>query len=466
MLEILLQFLFCSNKKEAAMTTVSLPDFRSISDTDDNSALAAALAAGQRVYLPAGQGTGPSGEYQLGTNEGTYSTPLAGNLVSGADLFGDGMGESRILQIGSFALMANSLSDDVANNLTNISIRNLTIENQGYEGSNLVDIGGVTGFVAERVEFLGFPLDGLYIGSSNFTGVEHERHNEQVTIRDCIFDGNGSEGRRNGISILDCVDWLIENCEFVDTSHEGMPGAIDVEPNTGFDFYRVRNGRIVGCRFRDIQFGRAVSLLLGASPELILPIKNISVDECTIEDSAGGFGVSGYAGTDAATATEDHGVSFRGNYMKNVGSPFLFNGALGVDFANNRVEDCDMSGLGSGASSRKIRIVDNDFVRCGKDNGPTFVQDSSLADADIAGNRFLDCGVAAGGPFGPIYFLRGVSANLDRIRIVGNRIESPTGRTTHLALKVGGYAGTINSGDSQKTGNEFIGFTPSADNML
>ena len=444
------------------MTTVSLPDFRSLNDTDDNAALAAALAAGQRVYLPAGEGTGPAGEYQLGAEPGTYQAPLAGNLVSGADLFGDGMGETRILQIGTKALMANSLSGDTNNNLTDISIRDLTIENQGYAGSNLVDIAGVTGFTAERVEFLAYPLDGLYIGASHFNGVEHPRHNERVTIRDCRFDGDGNESRRNGISILDCTDWLIENCEFIDTTSSGNPGAIDVEPEA-WDFFRVRNGRIVGCRFRDI-LGYAVNLLIGERPSEALPVKNISVDRCVVEDSVGGFGISGYVDDHAATATEDHGVSYRGNYMKNVYSPFLFYGALGVDFANNRMEDCDMSSLGLTSACRKIRIVDNDFVRCGNINGPTIVQDSSLADADVSGNRFLDCGCAI--PFGPIYFLRGANADLERIRIVGNRIESPNGRTTHLALRVGGHLGTVNSADCQKTGNEFIGFTPSSDNML
>ena len=440
------------------MSTVSLPDFRAPLATDDNAALAAALAAGQRVYLPAGEGTGPGGAYLIGTSPGTYSTPLAGNLVAGADIFGDGIDETVVVQIGDAAFLVNSLSSDVANNVSNISLRDLTIENQGNEeGVNLVDIAGVSNFIIERVKFRSFRLDALYIGASRFTGVEHQYHNEFVTIRDCIFDGDGNATRRNGISILDCTDWLIENCEFVDTTSSGNPGAIDVEPNGDetFDFYRVRNGRIVGCRFRDI-LGRAVNLLLGANKFLDIPIKNISVDECAVEDSAGGFGLGGYADDEAETETDDHGVSFRGNYMRNVNAPFLFAGALGVDFANNRMEDCDMSLLFSGGVNRKVRIVNNDFVRCGNVNGPAIVQDGSLTDVDVIGNRFLDCG-RPDGAFGPIYFLRGVNADIDRLRLNLNRVESPTSplRTTNFAIKVGGYSGTVNSGNSQKTGNEF-----------
>jgi hypothetical protein len=449
------------------MSTVSLPDFRAPLATDDNAALAAALAAGQRVYLPAGEGTGPAGAYKIGTSPGTYSTPLAGNLVAGADIFGDGIDETVIVQSGPVALLANSLSGDLANNIRNISLRDLTIENQGYEGSNLVDIAGVSNFIAERVAFRSFPLDGLFIGSSLFTGVEHPRHNEFVTIRDCIFDGAGNASRRNGISILDCTDWLIENCEFVDTSSEGNPGAIDVEPE-GLDFYRVRNGRIVGCRFRDL-LGRAVNLLIGNNTGLDIPIKNISVDECVVEDSAGGFGLGGYPDDEAETETDDHGVSWRGNYMRNVTTPFLFGGALGVDFANNRMEDCDMGVLAAGGVNRKVRIVNNDFVRCGNTNGPAIVQDGSLTDVDVIGNRFLDCG-RPDGAFGPIYFLRGATADVDRLRLNLNRVESPTSplRTTNFALHVGGYSGTINSGNSQKTGNEFYNLASAmgADNML
>jgi hypothetical protein len=436
------------------MSTVTLSAFRAPGATDDNAALAAALAAGERVYLPAGDGTGPAGAYKLGVSPGSFGTPLAGNLVAGADIFGDGIGETVIVQSGDIALLANSLSSNTANNIRNISLRDLTIENQGYAGSNLVDIAGVSNFLAERVEFRAFPLDGLTISSSLFNGSGHERHNEDVTIRDCIFDGAGNATRRNGISIIDCTDWLIENCQFVDTSSSGNPGAIDVEPNANA-FHRVRNGRVVGCRFRSV-LGSAVNLLLQANTFFTVPITNISVEGCAIDNCAGGVGLVGYTGAGAATATKDYGVSFRGNLIRNTATPFLFSGALGVDFANNRMEDCDMSLLFSGGVNRKVRIVDNDFVRCGNVNGPAIVQDGSLTDVDVIGNRFLDCG-RPDGAFGPIYFLRGSAADIDRLRLNLNRVESPTSplRTTNFAIKVGGYSGTINTGNSQKTGNEF-----------
>lgn len=449
------------------MSTVSLPDFRAPGATDDNAALAAALVGGERVYLPAGEGTGPGGAYKLGASPGTFSTPLAGNLVSGADLFGDGIGQTVIVQSGDCALLVNSLSSNTANNVRNISLRDLTIENQGYAGSNLVDIGGVSNFLAERVEFRAFPLDGLTISSSLFNGSGHERHNEGVTIRDCIFDGDGNSSRRNGISIIDCTDWLIENCLFVDTTSSGNPGAIDVEPNANA-FHRVRNGRILGCRFRSL-LGRAVDLLLQPNTNFTVPITNIAVEGCAIEDCAGGVALVGYTGSGAASATKDYGVSFRGNLIRDVATPFLFSGALGVDFANNRMEDCDMAVFDAGGTSRKVRITANDFVRCGNTNGPAIVQDGSLTDIDVIGNRFLDCG-RPDGAFGPIYFLRGAAANLDRIRLNLNRVESPTAplRTTNFALHVGGHSGTINSGNSQKTGNEFYNLASAmgADNML
>lgn len=83
--------------------------------------------------------------------------------------------------------------------------------------------------------------DGVYISHgagavAPFTG------SSDVTVEGCTF--TGSNLNRNGVSVICATDVRIINNRFYRMSKAGMPGAIDLEPNSNDDF--IRDIKIVG----------------------------------------------------------------------------------------------------------------------------------------------------------------------------------------------------------------------------
>jgi hypothetical protein len=434
----------------------SVPDYRTLSDTDDNSAYALAVASGMPVYFPAGQGLGADGAYLVDTPWGTN------NVTSGLQLIGDGIGRSIIRRTDARRgpnLFYNSGSANPDDNLVNLLVRDLTLEDDpgreiGFtEHEHLVHINGVSDTIFQRVEFKGFLGDGLYLGSSHILG--QERHNRRIIVRDCIFDGVDNENR-NGISVLDVDGLSIEDCEFRHcTKLDGsMPGAIDLEPDvsnladppTFFRYAIIRNVRIVNNSFQNCG-GNALALLL-PSLELDNQVENIIIERNRVVDCRGALAFSGYAGTDAASSVRKWGVQFIGNHVRGCTLPFyiFIDGAFGLLMERNTFEDCGFVQLGFASTSRHMRIQNNNFIRCGGGDAIVFVVDKSLIDVWIEDNHFLDCAYF-------ILFIRGASANFSRVRFNRNRIEgASTGAVLAQVGPLGTWTGTVD-GECQAVGN-------------
>lgn len=451
------------------MNYVSLPEYRAASATDDNAALAAALATGKPVYLPAGGGSGSGGIYQIGVTA-TSNPANPGNLPSQSRLFGDGIGRTvvqRYAPTGEYVFMANSGSASAANERLNITLTDMTIQSVGGQTSveqaaQLVHLSNTRNFLAERVEFRQFEGDALYFGN-HINGQPGQ--NSDATVRDCLFDGI-NRINRNAISIVAGTDWLIENCTFRNVSADGQPGPIDVEPNPGD---QVGRGRVFNCLFVG-NGGAAVSTLLGNSTNgqstpNASAVKDITVEGCTILSSFGGFSFGGSG--DAASSVEEYGVAYRRNFISDTTRPFAIGGGYGISFEDNLVEDCDSSFVYAGATTRNLRILRNRFTRCGNVNGPVVIQNGNVIDVDVTDNHFLDCG-RPDGVLGPVWYQSGDAgqADINRIRFFYNRLESPTTphRMTDLGRRVGGSMAAQNA--VQKVGNEFIDFTPIGPNNL
>ena len=468
---------------------VLLPDFRLGTDAagDDSQALARALATGRKVYLPEGKGSGADGVYVFEQGVGTTPAQLFGNLVSGAHVFGDGMGRTRVRRSAAgseYIFVVNSLSADPAKNVAGITFKDMTLEDdcetRGFlESAHLVALGGVSDALFERVEFKGFRGDGLYIGSSLFAGTE--RHNERVTVRGCRFDGV-NKNNRNAITVIDCDGLTVEGCEFknctrpgdgtantpgdrpLDPSYGlGMPGPIDVEPDA-HPFHRVRAVLIRDCHFRD-NGGGAVSLLVAQQRIATLSYEQFVVRGNTFEACTTAFNFAGQPDAEPKAATKRFGVRFEDNLIRNCPQPARLSGVFGMTFAGNRWEDCGPIhfGLDAGDANRELRFDGDTFTACG-DTGQVFVQDSDLVDVAIERCKFVDCG-KADGTQGWIYFLRG-NADCDRLRIVGNTVESPAGRTTAFLQVVGGYTGAIDRSTCEERDNEVPAAIQSAGNLV
>lgn len=257
---------------------IRVPDLRRPGDPDDTAALARALASGEAAYCPAGEGSGPDGAYLL--------QPVA--LPSGAAIRGDGPTSVLRLARGARSVLIGQ-STTAGATLENIALSDLRIEGRvgetGFrEHWNLVSLSGVSGVRIERVQFVGFAGDGLYLGAEREGLVREPRVIREVVVRDCVFDGVNSDNR-NAISVTGGTDITIDCCRFTRCTRPTMPGPIDFEPDS-FPFYRLERLRVTGCNFDDC--GGNVGQIALVVPKMVAPPRDILIS---------GNSFRGYRGT-------------------------------------------------------------------------------------------------------------------------------------------------------------------------
>lgn len=394
------------------------------------------------------------GVVNIGPGTFTLDTTV---LNSNVTIQGAGM-EATIIEQGALTsdsygiLHANSGSPSAF--VDNITIRDLTLRCSAGtfdEFAHLMSMNGVRNLLVERVRFQGFQGDGLFLGSGTTGG--HERHNHNVVIRDCVFDGVNNQNR-NAISVIDVDHITIRNCSFVNCTKtdDSMPGPIDFEPEANA-FAVIRNVRVENNSFEDCG-GSAIALLL-PSIALTNPPESIIIRGNRIVDCDHACSVFRHATTDANTTALGLGFQFIENHVRGCTEDdyFILNGVFGAQIRRNTFESCGFIELGFDATNRNIFIEDNTFTRCGTAQY-VFIQDMAVTDCFIRRNRFVDCGLQSGGPAGYIFYLRGASANATGLCIDENIAEEPNTKTTSMTLVVGGYGGTVDA-TSRFKGNRY-----------
>lgn len=270
---------------------LNIKDYGAIGDgqTDDTKAIQSVIdrlksEGGGEIFIP----------------EGIY---VAGELVLYSNMTLTGSGSLSVLKTrtgeteearAKYLISVNPYdggSPDINDNAKNIVIRNLqlrgTVEKDGFfEHKYLLNLNAVTNVVVENVNLVGFRGDGIYLGSGNKGGIE--RHNKNVTIRGCLFDGINSDNR-NGVSIIDGEQITVEESRFVRVSRKRMPGAIDVEPNNDFSF--AQNLKFINNTFEICDGHYAISywtkhLSLKHNPSEILIANNIMAENCRPSEAA------------------------------------------------------------------------------------------------------------------------------------------------------------------------------------
>lgn len=220
-----------------------IPDYRRPGDPDDTAAAERAMSAASTIYFPARQGSGPNGDYLLN----------ALRLRTGVTLYGDG--EASVLRASaSEAPSILTAMSGVDRPLRNIAMRDMRLEGHvaqtGFrEHQHLVAISGVSGLRIERIQFVGFAGDGLYLGAERAWPTREPRVIRDVIVSECLFDGVNNDNR-NGISVTGGSDIVIERCRFRRCTRPNMPGPIDFEPDA-FPFYRLERLRVIDCHFED-----------------------------------------------------------------------------------------------------------------------------------------------------------------------------------------------------------------------
>ena len=236
-----------TNVETKLAQTVSVKDFGAVGDgvTDDTVAFLAAMTAAPNVYVP----------------EGTYCVDAgnsSGCLITsgtGYNVYGDG--EKSIIKRFSYNPSSSCINFDSGSSsafIDDVKFSNLKFlgdvatlgHNETY--GHLLRMNGVRRVVIEKCYFEGPRGDAILIGSGP-GGPTSERHNYDVVIRDCVFDGvlYGATGGRNAISFIDIDRAAIEGNVFRNWSRNDMPGCVCFEPDYSFGI--IKNVTISGNKF-------------------------------------------------------------------------------------------------------------------------------------------------------------------------------------------------------------------------
>ena len=373
-------------------------------------------------------------------------------LLSGSSLQGisDELGnKAKLIQIDSaggsqFCLAAN-LGDggtpDPADNLTNIKLFNFELEGkvatEGFlEHTHLISISAVTDVDISFVTFTGFKGDGLYIASSNVGGTE--RHNLDINVRYCKFDGvNGDQ--RNAISVIDGKDITIEHSEFLNCTRSNMPGPIDFEPNPE-TFPVIESIKVLYNTFRGCG-GNVGQIAFQIPSALTRSISDIIIKGNSFEDYIGtGADIRVLANKAVDSTTPPNLIRISENKGDNTFRPFDIRGIRGLKLTSNQWQNCDQGalfGFTDGTLDRVYEVFSsgNTYEKVGA-VGKKGMEIFTVSHLTSIGDKFIDCGDGAAGS----YAIDLNTGNSSYLKFKGLEVYSPTGKTTDAIIKEGGHA--------------------------
>ena len=422
---------------------VSVKEFGAIGDgvTDDTAAIRAAMTASNIVYFP-------TGNYLI-VGTGDFLTDGL-QLKSNQTVFGDGFSSAIVQGASSQYIMSANQgtggTPNPADNMKSLVIRDLAFVNNAgtfSEFKHMLNLNAVSDVVVERCLFKGFQGDGIYLGSGNVGGTE--RHNENIAIRDCVFDGVNNQNR-NGISVIDGNGIVIDKNTFTNVSKAGMPGCIDLEPDN-FTFPIIRNITIQNNRMFD-SLGNGVGLLLGyannvgASPPINIRISNNYMYGCY-----GGFGGGAY-NTPSAATPDCNWLIDHNTIEASTNSMFLLFSCSGLTVQNNQFINNPFRGeIGFTTPNYNVKFLGNTFQNNGRSSTSClWIRDNTLLTFDS--NVFIDNGASIGSGV-DLDFLAGASGS--QINLRNNVFNSPLGYTSTSIRVSGTY--TLDNGNSQDLEN-------------
>lgn len=405
-----------TNVEAKLAQTVSVKDFGAIGDgaADDTAAIQAAIDAAYCVYVPSG----------------TYLTSVL-TLKNGTTIYGDG--NTSILQLiadipsSRGILFADSGSS--TSYVSNINISNLQllgrVATAGFsEFVYNISLHGVNNVQISNCLIKGFQGDGVHLGSGVAAGAE--RHNKNVSIRNCVFDGINNDNR-NGISVIDGSDVTIHGNTFINCTRSNMPGCIDVEPNA-YAFHVVRNIRILNNYFENCQGNIGfIGFVLSAATFTNQP-KNFIVANNVFQGASPGIvfinSITTYSAPFNVAISGNSGVT--GRFVSFQGF------ANGVSITNNSIQ-CNVASLfGFNATDEcnNFNVVGNNFTGDGTSSGLALRSSTGFNFIGNTFNNFLNYHILVG--------LSGSTTSY--LTINNNYFSTPLGS----AVTVSNGGGTIN----------------------
>lgn len=383
---------------------VDVREFGAVGDgqTDDTKAIQTAIDTAAFVRIPAGV-------YRVGR------LMLRGNLT----LMGDGA--ASVLQGRPGTTLLQALSASPGAFIDNIELQGLrlsgAVTQAGFsEHVHLLSAAGVRNLLIEGVQFVGFQGDGLYLGAN----IDNTRHNEDVRVVNCTFDGV-DRNNRNCISVIDGDNVQVRGCVFRRSSRRDMPGFIDVEPNDAANV--VRNIHILGNHFEDTHGAVAAIGIVILKPRLKVAPETFVISHNTFDTNLRMLAVrvsadhtnrldlvvTGNAGRVASLGDFYpvlRGASFSGNTLSVTGpAAFGFNPGDAMTELSITGNSIDGGGVARGVLDLRggagVVISSNVISRCAEYGLLCGIAGGSLAQVSIIGNTFTRCGphavMSAGG---------------------------------------------------------------------
>jgi hypothetical protein len=382
--------------------------------------------------------------------EGTF---IAGGLVVRGDTTIVGVPGKTVIKQPKGVMYVLSVNpgrggtSDPADNEKAIQFKGVTLEGRvvedGFsEHDSILNLNAVTDVLIENCIFRGFRGDGIYLGSSNIANVE--RHNQNVIIRNCVFDGV-TKNNRHGVFVVDGTNIRVENNLFVDStrfgdqmyvagskfdnldpnSGPGMPGPFNIEPD-GWNFTIVRDIVVDGNTFCNCN-ARSGTL------QLYLPLKNFNTapskfifsNNHVVEGNRSATGINLFSNGNATTDTPNMNITISGNVIENTWSGLSVMGTKGTTIVNNRFENTGSSpiiGYLGNTKNVDLMIEGNTFrnISTETNGGLAVFSNDRLT---IRNNKFIDA-------YGHVItFQSGASTSF--VTLEGNEVFAPAGKTAY-----------------------------------
>ena len=252
---------------------------------------------------------------------------------------------------------------DPATNLKNITIKNLNLEKPNatwFEQSHLINIESCTNLTIENCSFKGWSGDAICFGSlaAPDLGSWLQSWIENVTIKNCIFDGV-NKNNRQAISGFTGKNINIYNNTFKNTTRSDMPGAIDFEPE--YTWCVLENITIQNNFFYNVDGSVGVITVANGQP---IPCKNIVIQNNTIENFPVGHAIF-LQNTNPLNANEPNNVFVQGNKIKNGKRFICINGMHTTLISDNVIEEVNYSSLlGEMLLNHNVRFERNTIFKC------------------------------------------------------------------------------------------------------
>lgn len=390
---------------------------RSLTQEMDAVAIQAAInsISKGKVFFPKGTYL-ISGLYPLGY-EADYPARMHDGIIMKSNIIYEGNNATIRASANCAYIFTTHLEKDIntdAEALQNFVIRGINFEKEVIPFADtrafchLICLESCINYLIENCKFKGWSGDAICIGTLAYADLSdwHKTIVRNGRIINCDFDGV-DKSNRQGISIVCGEKIYIDKCNFAHISANGMPGAIDIEPDRHHEY--ANDIHISNCHFEDI--GSGVGTIVAAvcfilQTPLDRPASNFSVKDCTFGDSFRAYQVLGLhdSSTEETLQTgSPSNFTFSGNTVKNCEWWFNIGGVDNVTIRNENVEgirrpisigslDYNPEFLPVSRFYMMDNVIKNVIINDTYNSAP-FQLNGTVLGGSISGNQFIDCGV-------------------------------------------------------------------------